>query len=143
MSKQAIQSAVRESEGSGAAHRVLVVDDHPDSAHSMTLILEILGYEVSYALDGRSALARADEFQPTIAILDIGLPDMDGYTLATALRRRNPPPLLVAVTGHGDPQDRLRALEVGFAHHIVKPVDFGILQQVLSDTPFLQGGARR
>jgi CheY-like chemotaxis protein len=114
-----------------AAHRVLVVDDNRDAAYSLKLVLEILGYSVSFAFDGGSAIARAAEFRPTIAMLDIGLPDMDGYQLATVLRRQQPPPLLVAITGRGEHEDRMRAKEVGFSHHILKPVDFVVLQQVL------------
>ena len=112
-------------------HRVLVVDDNRDAAYSLKLVLEILGYSVSFAFDARSAISCAREFRPTIAMLDIGLPDMDGYELALELRRQNPPPLLVAVTGRGEPEDQDRAREVGFSHHIIKPVDFVVLQQIL------------
>jgi len=124
-----------DAEKAAVAHRVLVVDDNRDAAYSLKLVLEILGYNVSFAFDARSAIACAADFRPTIAMLDIGLPDMDGYELAVQLSRQQPPPLLVAVTGRGEPEDRDRARAVGFSHHIVKPVDFVVLQQILDAAP--------
>lgn len=122
-----------QSKAAVVCHRVLVVDDNRDAAFSLKLVLEILGHAVSVAHDGQSALASAREFAPTIAMLDIGLPDMDGYSLAISLREQNASLLLVAVTGRGEQEDLERAKQVGFSHHIVKPVDFAVLQQVLDE----------
>jgi PAS domain S-box-containing protein len=122
-------SAVREtSEGPRAAargQRVLVVDDNRDGAEMISDLLEDAGYDVRLAGDPSQALSLADGFRPQIAILDIGLPVMDGYALARELRQRlsDAPPLLIALTGYGQEQDRRRSAEAGFMLHLVKPVD--------------------
>jgi signal transduction histidine kinase/ActR/RegA family two-component response regulator len=119
----------------GAFERILVVDDNDDAAQLISEALRLMGYEVQTAGDGPSALRRAEEFQPQVALLDIGLPVMDGYELAERLRRQRPAsgPRLVAVTGYGQGDDRRRALEVGFEAHLVKPIALEQLQQVLVD----------
>jgi CheY-like chemotaxis protein len=105
--------------------RVLVVDDNVDAAATLSLALETSGYTVAVAEDGRSALERAVEFQPEVAVLDIGLPGMDGYELARALRGAFPGRALglVALTGYGQPDDLKQAREAGFDAHLLKPVD--------------------
>jgi CheY-like chemotaxis protein/anti-sigma regulatory factor (Ser/Thr protein kinase) len=106
--------------------RILVVDDNLDAAESLAICLELNGHQTRRAGDGESALAIAAEFRPQAAILDIGLPGMDGYELARCLRGQTnsgPPPLLVAVTGWGAEEDRLRAQDAGFDLHLVKPID--------------------
>jgi CheY-like chemotaxis protein len=113
--------------------RILVVDDNEDSARLLADVLPQKGYETGVALDGPTALRLAVDLRPTIAILDIGLPVMDGYDLAKELRRL--PSLsaleLIAVTGYGQEADRLRSAEAGFRHHLVKPVDFVALERAL------------
>ena len=107
------------------AQRILVVDDNPDAAEMLSEMLGTDRYLVRLAHDGPTALAVASEFQPDIAILDIGLPVMDGFELASRfaqhpqLRRTR----LIAVTGYGQPQDQARSAAAGFAAHFVKPVD--------------------
>lgn len=104
--------------------RVLVVDDNEDAAELLAEVLRLQGWNVAVALDGPRALSMLDQFQPEVAVLDIGLPVMDGYELATRIRERlgAKAPRLVAVTGYGQERDRARSQEAGFAHHLVKPV---------------------
>ena len=104
--------------------RILVVDDNQDAAETVALVLRDMGYEVRTAHDGLAALAVLDEFVPELAMLDIGLPLMDGYELASRLqadgRTRHIP--LIAVTGYGAESDLARALQAGFLERLVKPV---------------------
>jgi PAS domain S-box-containing protein len=121
-------------EGGPAPLRLLVVDDNVDAAATLGMLLEALGYAVEVENDSRSALARAMASPPQAALLDIGLPEMDGNELARRLRA-DPATrgiLLVAVTGYGQEQDRKAALEAGFDHHLVKPVDMEKLSAVLA-----------
>ncbi len=102
---------------------ILVVDDNQDAADLLAEVLRDQGHDVQVAHDGRQALQRLTDFRPEVAILDIGLPVMDGYELAVALRDRLGPQLrLLAVTGYGQEGDRARSREVGFEKHFVKPV---------------------
>jgi PAS domain S-box-containing protein len=115
-------------------HRVLVVDDSTDAADSLAMLLRLQGQEVLVAYDGPSALEMAEASPPDIAFLDIGMPKMDG--LEVARRFRAHPNLkrvqLVAVTGWGQPEDRQRTREVGFQHHLVKPVESAALRRLLA-----------
>ncbi len=124
------------SQGSGARRRILVVDDNRDAAQALRLLLESEGHEVQVASDGPSGLAAAKEYRPDVALLDIGLPKMNGYELARHMREESSleGTLLVAVTGYGQMHDRARASASGFHHHLVKPVEFGALQQLLRET---------
>ncbi|MBV9190403.1 MAG: PAS domain S-box protein [Betaproteobacteria bacterium] len=128
-------------EGSGAheagtRRRILVVDDNRDAAQALRLLLEGDGHEVRVANDGPSGLAAAKEFRPDVALLDIGLPKMNGYELAQRMREEPSleTTLLIAVTGYGQMHDRARTSASGFHHHLVKPVEFGALQQLLRET---------
>jgi signal transduction histidine kinase/CheY-like chemotaxis protein len=107
------------------SQRILVVDDNSDLAESMAMLLRLEGHEVRIALDGPSALLVAEEFEPNAALLDIGLPGLNGYELARKFRsRRNGRGLLLmAITGYGQPEDRVRSHEAGFDCHMVKPLD--------------------
>jgi PAS domain S-box-containing protein len=112
--------------------RLLLVDDNADAARVLAELLRECGYDVAVAHDAPAALLLADEFRPSIALLDIGLPVMDGYELARHLRERLPtPPRLVAVTGYGDQADPGRSRDAGFDVHLGKPVDFEKLISVL------------
>ncbi|MGH7858871.1 MAG: ATP-binding protein [Candidatus Binatia bacterium] len=106
------------------ALRVLVVDDNLDAAESLSAVLELAGHRVEAAHDGPGALETAKRFQPDVVLLDIGLPGMDGYEVARELRRLRLPakPLLVALTGYGQDEDRRLAREAGFDQHWTKPV---------------------
>ncbi len=104
------------------ARRILVVDDNEDAGSLLGEMLRSVGHEVVVTYDGPSALEALAHFTPEIAILDIGLPVMDGYQLALALRTRLGSVRLMALTGYGQEQDRARSQQAGFAAHFVKPV---------------------
>ncbi|HEX6976723.1 MAG TPA: ATP-binding protein, partial [Vicinamibacterales bacterium] len=110
--------------------RILIVDDNPDAAELLAEVLSAVGYQTLVALDGPSALEVAADFEPAVALLDIGLPVMDGFELAERLRAI--PGLsgikLVAITGYGLEVDRRRTRDAGFDEHLVKPVDLERLQ---------------
>jgi signal transduction histidine kinase/ActR/RegA family two-component response regulator len=113
--------------------RVLVVDDNVDAAELLAALLTSMGYEPAVANDAKLALTIAADFRPDVALLDIGLPIIDGYHLAEQLRLvpSCANTLLVAVTGYGQPEDRQRSTRAGFAHHLVKPVPIDALQSLL------------
>ena len=115
--------------------RVLVVDDNVDAASMLAEVLAELGHEVEVAYDGPQALEIAQRFRPTTALLDIGLPVMDGYELAGRLQTMlDPPPRLAAVTGYGQESDRERARQAGFDAHFVKPVNLSALVEYVAAT---------
>jgi CheY-like chemotaxis protein len=115
--------------------RILVVDDNHDAANSLALILEALGIETRTAHGGLEGLRIADAFQPSIAILDVGMPGMDGCEVATRLRAnpRHAGIVLIALTGWGHIDDIGRCREAGFDHHIRKPADVPALVALLDD----------
>jgi CheY-like chemotaxis protein len=119
-----------------AGRRVLVVDDNVDAAASLALLLEMSGHEVRIAHDGPSALEAAREYLPDVAVLDIGLPGLDGLEIAKRLREQ--PPLdgivLIAMTGYAQEADQRRSREAGFDRHLVKPVDFCKVEEILSSS---------
>jgi PAS domain S-box-containing protein len=117
---------------SSAGRRVLVVDDNADAAELLFELLSAIGHEVEIAFDGPRALELVDTFVPDVALLDIGLPVMDGYELARRLRGRLDGVRLVAVTGYGQESDRQRALDAGFHAHVVKPVELDALQAAIA-----------
>jgi CheY-like chemotaxis protein len=113
--------------------RILVVDDNHDSADSLAMILEYMGHEVATAFEGLEAVKRVETFQPDVALLDLGMPMMDGYEAAQRIRE-NPQwrsVRLVALTGWGQEEDRQRTREAGFDAHLVKPVDRAALEKLL------------
>jgi PAS domain S-box-containing protein len=114
--------------------RVMVVDDNVDAAQMLAALLEVQGHAVSVEYDARGALERARRESPDVLVLDIGLPDMDGYELARCLRaqRESAHATLVALTGYGQSQDRKEAEEAGFDHYLVKPADMDQVNAVLA-----------
>ena len=112
-------------EPNGTGKRVLIVDDHRDIANSLSRLLGLLGYDVRAALNPLDAIAVAETFRPHVALLDLGLPVMDGYTLAVKLRERlgQFAPVLIALSGYNRPEDLRRSEAAGFAVHLTKPVD--------------------
>lgn len=116
------------------ARRILIVDDNADAAETLGQLLEVLGHQVQISFDGRRAIEMAAAFQPDIFILDVGLPDMNGYELARRLGDIVPPDsaLFVALTGYGQEHDRVLSRAAGFDHHLVKPVDLSLLCEVLN-----------
>jgi PAS domain S-box-containing protein len=119
---------------SGGPMRVLVVDDNVDSAESMAVLLRLYGHEVRLAHDGEAALEEARSFKPDVIFLDLSLPKMDGYEVARRLRQEPATSgmTLVAMTGYGHEEERRRTQEAGFYSHLVKPVDFDLLRELLS-----------
>jgi two-component system CheB/CheR fusion protein len=120
-----------------AAHtsRVLVVDDNVDAADMLAMMLQMFGHEVQAAYSGESALEKAVGYQPEFVLLDIGLPDIDGYEVALRLRRQpqTKDVTLIAMTGYGQDSDRQRSKAAGFDHHLVKPVEPQKLQELLAE----------
>jgi len=119
---------------STARRRILVVDDHADSAEGLAFLLRLHGHDTCTAEDGIAALELARTFNPEVIVLDIGLPGMNGYEVAQRLRDEHSNLLLVALTGHGKEEDRRRAMEVGFDHLLVKPILVETLEALLAAT---------
>jgi CheY-like chemotaxis protein len=117
--------------------KILVVDDNPDSALSMAMMLSIMGHDARTAHDGESALASAETFLPEVVLLDIGLPKLNGYEVAQRIRKQawGQSMFLIAVTGWGQDEDRQRSSEVGLNVHMVKPVEPSALEKLLADLP--------
>jgi CheY-like chemotaxis protein len=113
--------------------RVLVVDDHPDAAESLAALLQGAGYQAAVAHDGPAAIAVATRLRPDVVLLDIGLPGMNGFEVARALKEapETRSCVLIAVSGYGQTEDHQRSREVGFDHHLVKPADFVELERIL------------
>ena len=116
--------------------RVLIVDDNADAADSLAVLLDMAGHETQAVHSGREALARAESFQPDVILLDIGLPEMDGYEVARRIRELpgGRAVRLVAVTGYGGPEDRLRTRAAGFDAHLLKPLELETLAGALVDS---------
>jgi DNA-binding response OmpR family regulator len=108
--------------------RVLVVEDNEDTAESVRRLLSQCGYQVMVAHTGQEGVTTARKLQPHVVLCDIGLPDSDGYAVASVLRQSDSGKArIIAVTGHGDTMDRRRALAAGFDEHLVKPVEPRVL----------------
>jgi CheY-like chemotaxis protein len=116
--------------------RVLIVDDNEDASELLAETLSNAGYETAVAYDGPEALRSAAASPPDVALIDIGLPVMDGYELAARLREERPPGdlRLIALTGYGQESDRERSRNVGFDLHLVKPVDLDTLMRAIEAT---------
>ncbi len=114
------------------ARDILIVEDNADARETLRRLLELAGHRVRTAADGAAALELARAVRPEVALVDIGLPGMDGYEVARRLRRElAPPPLLVAVTGYGMAEDRSRTAAAGFDLHLVKPIDYNAIAELL------------
>jgi CheY-like chemotaxis protein len=114
--------------------RILIVEDHVDAREMLCEALQTAGHDVHQAIDGPSGVETAERIVPDVALIDIGLPGLDGYATAARIRgvvgRR---PLLIALTGYGRPEDRDRAVQAGFDVHLTKPVDPFYLLQLIHD----------
>jgi PAS domain S-box-containing protein len=119
------------------ARRILVVDDNWDAAESVAMLLRLRGHEVKVAFGGGEALGAFGAFAPQVVLLDIGMPDISGYEVARRIRAQagSRGVLVVAVSGYGQDEDRRRAREAGFDHHLVKPVDLDVLLGLLDAHP--------
>ena len=114
--------------------RIVVVDDNQDAADMLALLLETTGAEVAVAYDGHSALELVRNERPSVVLLDIGLPDIDGYDVARAIRAQpeGAPVFLIALTGYSREEDIQRARDAGFDRHLVKPVDLSALTAAIA-----------
>jgi CheY-like chemotaxis protein len=128
------QGPAAQEAAAGGRFRILLADDIVDFSNCLATLLSYLGHELLVTEDGLDALESAPSFQPDFAFLDIGLPGMNGYARARALRPNaaTSPAVLVAVTGWGQERDRQLAREAGFDHHMVKPVEPALIRQVLA-----------
>jgi PAS domain S-box-containing protein len=136
-------SAHADSQASTAAGgtRILVVDDNQDAAESLAMLLRMIGHEVHTARDGLEAVEAAMARRPDVVLLDIGLPKLNGYEAARRIRQeRGEGVTLIALTGWGQEEDRRQSRDVGFDHHLTKPVDFIALQKLLA--ALVAGGGR-
>jgi PAS domain S-box-containing protein len=117
-----------------AARRVLVADDNKDAADALAMLLALAGHEVRVVHGGRAALAVAQTFRPDVALLDIGMPDLNGHEVARQLRREpwGTCIRLIALTGWGGDEDRRRAIDVGFDRHLIKPINPAALEELLA-----------
>ena len=112
--------------------RLLLVDDNVDSARTLAMLLELSGHEVHVVHDGAAALAAVAKDAVDCVLLDIGMPEMSGYEVAQRLRgERTFTGTLIALTGYGRDYDRAQALSAGFDNHLVKPVDYAVLEDLL------------
>ncbi|MBA2672932.1 PAS domain-containing protein [Ramlibacter sp.] len=120
-----------------APRRVLIVDDNVDAAASLRALLEMAGHEVREAHDGVAGVHAASDFSPDLVLLDIGMPRMNGYEAACAIRKQphGHPVCIVALTGWGQDSDKALSRGAGFDHHLTKPVDFQALEALLAGTP--------
>ncbi len=115
--------------------KVLVVDDLVAAAETLMLLLEMEGFAVRIAHEGATALQVAEQFLPDAVLLDIGLPGMNGFEVASRLRHQpgGRDVLLIALTGYGEPESRSRFTQAGFDFHLVKPADVALLLSLLAD----------
>lgn len=129
-----MQSSISVLEPAKTSHAIMIVDDNVDAAMTLGTILEISGYTVTIAHSAEAALEQVTAISPKACLLDIGLPDMDGISLAKLLRNRpeTTSSLMIAITGYGQDSDRQKSLHAGFDHHLVKPVDLQQLLGILS-----------
>ncbi|HSS48640.1 MAG TPA: ATP-binding protein, partial [Thermoanaerobaculia bacterium] len=119
---------------SGSQRRILIADDNRDAVEILSIVLEHVGYEVQTAHDGLAAVQAAAACHPDVALLDIGMPGLNGYEAARRIREQpgGGDMVLVAITGWGQEEDKQRAREAGFDHHLTKPVDPAELQKLLA-----------
>jgi CheY-like chemotaxis protein len=117
--------------------RLLVVDDSPDAALMLSMLLQLMGHDVRVAHDGPSALEMAESFKPMMVFLDIGMPGMDGCEVAVRMRKLPglESAVLAALTGWGQEEDRERTSQAGFDLHLVKPLDPKVLEGILRELP--------
>ena len=118
----------------GHTRRVLIVDDNQDAADSLAVVLKFEGHETSVAYSAQAAIEAVSSRHPEFVLLDIGLPNMDGYEVARRIRASGASARIIALTGYGQLEDRQRSAAAGFAAHLVKPVDIGTLVSMLSNS---------
>ncbi|MGZ8230882.1 MAG: hybrid sensor histidine kinase/response regulator [Burkholderiales bacterium] len=135
-----------EPQPSQAPYRIVIIEDNVDANSSLKTLLELTGHKVSAAFDGVTGVRLVQADRPQVVLCDIGLPGIDGYAVIARLRAQMKPPLpvMIAVTGYGQPEDRARALAAGFEHHLVKPVNVDDLLRLIAvqgkAVPEMRGG---
>jgi two-component system CheB/CheR fusion protein len=114
--------------------KILIVEDNVDAAEMLTELLRVRGHEVSHVGSGKQALSTLENERYDVVFCDLGLPVMDGFEVASAIRNDEAlkDVTLVALTGYGQPQDKEKALQAGFHHHLVKPIELSLLEEVLA-----------
>jgi PAS domain S-box-containing protein len=114
--------------------RILIVDDNPDTAASLQMLLDLTGHETRIAHDGVEAVEAAERFRPQVVLLDIGLPKLNGFDTCRRIRAQawGKDIIIIALTGWGQEADRRKSKEAGFDHHMVKPVDYAALTKILA-----------
>jgi CheY-like chemotaxis protein len=119
--------------------RILVADDNEDAAFTLSMLLETLGNEVRVAHDGAEAVEMAASFRPDAILLDIGMPKLNGYEACERIRLQEggARAVIVALTGWGGEEDKERARSAGFDRHLVKPIDPGMLEELVAELPVL------
>jgi two-component system CheB/CheR fusion protein len=115
-----------------ASRRILIIEDDADGREALRIQLLQAGHDVYAAATGADGLEAAARVKPEIVLLDIGLPEMDGYQVARQLRATENSPRLIAITGYGQPEERRRAIDAGFDQHLVKPIDATQLLRLLA-----------
>ena len=122
-----------------------MVDDNHDAAASLTELLRLVGHDATMVLDGHAAVRACAERPPDVLVIDIGMPGLDGYQTAEAIRALpcTAPPLLIALSGWGQPADRDRSLRAGFDLHLVKPVEVDALRRALAQAQAAATARRR
>ena len=126
-----------------AVTRILLIEDNSDAREALRALLELDGYEVHAGADGAEGLDLARTKAPEVALIDIGLPGFDGYEVARRMKSLPVrPPIMIALTGYSEPEDRQRAKEAGFAAHLVKPVDPEDLTRLLTTLEIPGPGSR-
>jgi CheY-like chemotaxis protein len=123
-------------------YRVLVVDDNPDGADTLAMLLQVMGHDVDTAYDGEHAIEAAERMRPDVILLDIGMPKLDGYETCRRIRERPwaKAVFVVALTGWGQEEDRRRTEAVGFDRHMIKPVDPAALTSLLGSLALRPSG---
>lgn len=120
----------------GSRKRILVIDDNRDAANTLAMLIKLKGNEVKAGYGGREAMVLGETFQPDIAILDIGMPGMDGYETCSLIRQESwgKNITILALTGYGQQEDIRKSLEAGFDEHLLKPVDLPALLALIEKT---------
>lgn len=120
---------------SALVQRLLVIDDNADAAITLAMLLKLKGYETHIQNSGQAGIEAAERLQPTAILLDIGMPDLDGYATCRLIRQQpwGRDIVMIAISGYGQNEDRQRAREAGFDAHLVKPVDLAALLDLLAD----------
>jgi CheY-like chemotaxis protein len=121
--------------------KIIVVDDDPDTAQSFALLLRSLGHHADFVTDARAVMGTVRRERPDAVFLDIGMPHIDGFELASLLKQESPETCVVAITGHASDEYRKRGRQAGMDAYITKPVDLAMLQSIL-DTMFAPPSAR-